>query len=57
VNTCITIGVCHNLSRTWLKGLDEACLFLKTQAAETRVMAGGTITLHRMKGASVSSIC
>ncbi len=31
------------------KGLDEACSFLKAHAAETRVMAGGTITLHRMK--------
>lgn len=31
------------------KSLDEACSFLKAHAAETRVMAGGTITLHRMK--------
>jgi aerobic carbon-monoxide dehydrogenase medium subunit len=31
------------------KGLDEVCSFLKANASETRVMAGGTITLHRMK--------
>jgi aerobic carbon-monoxide dehydrogenase medium subunit len=31
------------------KSLDEACSFLEAHAAETRVMAGGTITLHRMK--------
>jgi aerobic carbon-monoxide dehydrogenase medium subunit len=31
------------------KGLDEVCSFLKAHVAETRVMAGGTIMLHRMK--------
>lgn len=31
------------------KTLEEVCSFLKANASETRVMAGGTITLHRMK--------
>ncbi len=32
------------------KSVEEACSFLQANQAETRVMAGGTITLHRMKG-------
>ena len=31
------------------KSVDEATAFLQAHQAETRVMAGGTITLHRMK--------
>src|SRR5512136_1908415 len=31
------------------KSVEEACSFLQANQAETRVIAGGTITLHRMK--------
>jgi aerobic carbon-monoxide dehydrogenase medium subunit len=31
------------------KSVEEVCSFLQANQAETRVMAGGTITLHRMK--------